>query len=65
MSLDAGDAPAPVAAPAETPAPERPREVVAFGRRWPRALPFERAFWLISGQWEKPFPVFEPATLIP
>ncbi len=52
---EGGDLPAPTAAPPvdqavePAPRPRPPREVVALGRRWPRALPFERAFWLVAG----------------
>lgn len=56
MSDEAGEAPVPAAAPVvaapvdDAPPPPRPsREVVGLGRRWPRALPFERMFWLIAG----------------
>lgn len=47
MTPGAGDAPGPVHAP-DAPPPPRPREVVSLGRRWPRALSFERAFWLVA-----------------
>lgn len=51
MSEDAGAEPPPttVAVDAQPRVAADVHGVLAFGRRWPRALSFERFFWLVAG----------------